>query len=87
MLNLALLQALLRLLKLVRLHQRDDSINLHQHFLLLSQQLVRSCLFLDPLRELLPVQVANQLLKLVLVNFVQTAQCVHIELNQVIVRD
>lgn len=42
MLNLAILQVLLRLLKLVRLHQRHDSINLHQHFLLLGQQLVRS---------------------------------------------
>lgn len=67
----------------MRPHQRHDQIHPHQLLLLRSQQHIGLQLVCDPLCELFPIQVTDQVLKLSLVHVVLAAQGVHVQFDQV----
>lgn len=80
-----LLPVLSGFIKLMTLNEGYDQVDFHESFLVCSEVWVGQQLLRNPLSELVPVQVANELLEVVLVDLVRFLERVHVQLDEVLV--
>ena len=71
------------LLELVRSDLRHDEVHLHEALLFGGQVGVSRQLLRDTLAELVPVQVADQLLQVLLIELISLLEGIHVDFHQV----
>lgn len=73
------------LIELVGSDLGHDQVDLHESLLISSEVLVGLQLLMDPLAELVPVQISNQIFELLLVDLVSFLERIHVDFDEVLV--